>query len=41
MIFDIDMLEAFYSTYSKKVTDVREKLGRPLTFAEKMLDPNY
>ena len=40
MIYDIDMLEAFYASYSKQVADVREKLGRPLTFAAKILYPH-
>lgn len=37
MILDIDMLRNFYSDYSKKVTSVKNILGHPLTYAEKVL----
>lgn len=37
MVLDIDMLRNFYSGYSKKIASVKENLGRPLTYAEKVL----
>lgn len=37
MVLDIDILRDFYSCYSKKVASVREVLGHPLTYAEKVL----
>ena len=37
MILDIDMLEQFYGTYASKVATARHTLGRPLTYAEKVL----
>jgi aconitate hydratase len=37
MILDIDMLRAFYSSYSNKLARVREKMRKPLTYAEKVL----
>ncbi len=37
MVYDIDMLRNFYSSYTAKVEDARVKLGRPLTLAEKIL----
>ncbi len=37
MTYNIDMLRAFYGSYTKKVADARKKLQRPLTYAEKIL----
>lgn len=37
MIYDLEMLEAFYASYDGRVEAVRKKLGRPLTLAEKVL----
>ncbi|MCS6905196.1 MAG: aconitate hydratase [Bacteroidia bacterium] len=37
MIFDIDMLRAFYAQYPKKVDAAKEVLGKPLTLTEKIL----
>lgn len=37
MIYNEDMLSAFYATYGQKVTEARKKIGRPLTYAEKVL----
>ena len=37
MIYDIDMLEAFYAGYATRVEAARRTLGRPLTLAEKVL----
>lgn len=36
-MLDIDMLRNFYSGYSKKIAAVKDILGHPLTFAEKVL----
>lgn len=37
MIFDIDMIREVYSQLPGKVTQAKEKLGRPLTLTEKIL----
>ena len=37
MAFDIDMIKAHYASLPGKVAAIREKLGRPLTLAEKTL----
>lgn len=37
MILDVDMLRSFYSSYAKRVEDARAAIGRPLTYAEKVL----
>lgn len=37
MILDNEMLRNFYSSYSNKVDNARRRMGRPLTFAEKVL----
>jgi aconitate hydratase len=37
MIFDFQMLETFYAQYQSKIGNVREKISRPLTLAEKIL----
>ncbi len=37
MVQDIDMLRRFYAGYEKKVSAVRTQLGRPLTYAEKVM----
>ncbi|MBM6992140.1 MAG: aconitate hydratase [Prevotella sp.] len=37
MILDVDMLRQFYASYSTKVASARQALGRPLTYAEKVL----
>jgi len=37
MAFDIDMIKAHYSALPGKIAEIREKLGRPLTLAEKTL----
>ncbi|MBQ7422395.1 MAG: aconitate hydratase [Prevotella sp.] len=37
MILDIEMLKAFYAGYAGKVEEARKTLGRPLTYAEKVL----
>ncbi len=37
MILDFDMLKAFYADYSQKVENARQVLGRPMTYAEKVL----
>ena len=37
MVFDIDMIKAFYETLPSLVNAAREKLGRPLTLSEKIL----
>ncbi len=36
-IFDIEMLRAFYASYPSKVEAARKALGRPMTYAEKIL----
>jgi aconitate hydratase len=37
MVFDIDMIRAHYESFPEKVEKVTRKLGRPLTYAEKIL----
>ena len=37
MILDIDMLKAFYADYAQTVEDAKKILGRPMTYAEKVL----
>ncbi len=37
MLFDLDMIRRFYSGYCEKVDAARCVLGRPLTYAEKIL----
>ena len=37
MVYDLDMLKAFYASYEKKIGRVRAVLQRPLTLAEKIL----
>ena len=37
MVYDIDVLRSFYTSYATKVETARKKLGRPLTLAEKVL----
>lgn len=37
MIFDIDMLRAFYAQYSQKVDAAKKTVGKPLTLTEKIL----
>ena len=36
-IYDIDMLRAFYKSYTQRVGQIRKKLARPMTCAEKIL----
>ena len=37
MVYDIEMLRSFYSSFPKRVDTAREKIGRPMTLAEKIL----
>ena len=37
MVFDLDMIKAFYAGYEAKVNAARVVLGRPLTLSEKIL----
>ena len=37
MAYQIDTIKQFYATYSARVADVRTALGRPLTYAEKVM----
>ena len=37
MAFDIDLIKKVYAQYPERVNKAREILGRPLTFAEKVL----
>ncbi len=37
MIYDFDMLRAFYAAFPSRVEKARHSLGRPLTYAEKVL----
>ena len=37
MVLDIDMLKKFYTSYSEEVAKARIVLGRPMTYAEKVL----
>lgn len=37
MVYDIDMLRNFYSSFPKRVDLAHERIGRPMTLAEKIL----
>ncbi len=37
MVFNIEMIRAFYSEMPARISDIRKKLGRPLTLSEKIL----
>lgn len=37
MVFDVNMISDFYRSYSDKVKQVKERIGRPLTLSEKIL----
>ena len=37
MIFDLDMLKRHYDGFAEKVDKAKEKIGKPLTLAEKIL----
>jgi aconitate hydratase len=37
MILDFEMIKAFYDTFGQRVDVVRKALGRPMTYAEKVL----
>ncbi len=37
MVFDIEMLRKFYSSYEEKLKAIRSVLNRPLTYSEKIL----
>lgn len=37
MVYDLNMLRAFYASYAQKIAQVRAVLKRPLTLAEKIL----
>lgn len=37
MVYDIEMLRQFYSSYAEKVENARNRLGRAMTLAEKIL----
>ena len=37
MVQDLSMLQEFYEAYAAKIGRIREKLARPLTYAEKIL----
>lgn len=37
MMYDLEMMKQFYVSYNGKVQDIRKKLGRALTLAEKIL----
>lgn len=37
MVFDIEMIRSFYSKLPKKIENIRKKVKRPLTLAEKIL----
>lgn len=37
MVYDIEMLRKFYSSYEEKLRQIRSVLKRPLTYAEKIL----
>ena len=36
-MYDLKMIENFYSSFEDKVDNVKEKLKRPLTYTEKIL----
>lgn len=37
MVYDIEMLKSFYTAFPQRVDSAREKIGRPMTLAEKIL----
>ncbi|GAB4451064.1 MAG: aconitate hydratase [Bacteroidia bacterium] len=37
MLFDFEMIKKVYQNYPEKINQVKKKIGRPLTFAEKVL----
>ncbi len=37
MVYDIDMLRNFYANFPRRVDTARERVGGPLTLAEKIL----
>ena len=37
MIYDLDMIRTFYATYMERIKNVRKQIGKPLTYAEKVL----
>lgn len=37
MIYNIDMIRSFYAAYPQRVAQARKAVGRPLTYAEKVL----
>ena len=37
MIFDFEMLKAYYRELAVKITTIRNKTGHPLTLSEKIL----
>ena len=37
MIFNIEMIRAFYNEMPARISEARKKLGRPLTLSEKIL----
>ena len=37
MLFDADIIRAFYMQYPQRVNQIRQKMSRPLTYAEKVL----
>ena len=37
MVYDIEMLRDFYALYATKIDQAKNKLGRALTLAEKIL----
>lgn len=37
MIYDLDMIRTFYATYMERIKNVRTQIGKPLTYAEKVL----
>lgn len=41
MLFDLEMIKKFYSTFPDKVMQARKVVGRPLTLTEKILYAHY
>jgi aconitate hydratase len=37
MIFDIEIIKAFYGSLAEKISEIRQTIGRPLTLSEKIL----
>jgi len=37
MIYDLEMIRSFYGSYPRRVEEARRAVGRPLTYAEKVL----